>query len=181
MKVNGIYTATVAVAIIVILVSSAYSMVSAVQTNEIRDYGRNIVETKWRWQNTRHILSATVSDALADTGFNNGCAYDPVLDATMNAYFTDALNKMGNKCISRITNINGDATNTEVTFTLECFDDSTESSIEYNRTNIVVKKEVRYDTSAGPGVCEIDVRDRDTDKCEVDEIVSLSAFNMCDG
>ena len=70
---KGIYTATVSIIVIAMVMASAFSLVSIVQSQEQKSLAKDLVEIKWKMQNSESIIRKSVADALADSSFDSSC------------------------------------------------------------------------------------------------------------
>ena len=165
---KGMYTATVSIIVIAMVMASAFSLVSIAESQEQKGIAKGIVELKWKMQNTEALLGKSISDAIADSGFDNGCTYNQsMIIQKLDDYLSNtASNAFGSCSISNIR-VQGNQADTRVNFRLECIEQAGEMKIAYAKTG-EFRKSTTYYTGSG---CEIDVEDLETGKCEVDKII----------
>jgi len=190
MENKGLYTGAVGFIAVAIIIATSFAMVSTVQSHQQESYANNIMETKWQMQNTKHLVGKIVSDAMADSGYSNGCTFllgdiQDTLGNGSDGYLAETLDEAFSDCTVEVDSVVSPAPN-EVRVTIDnivCNREFDGITIEYKKQNIVFNKQITYYTDPFTFECmgeeSIDVRDIDSGKCDVDTIVALVPENIC--
>ena len=155
---KGIYTATVAVAALVIMVSliAATNQKAELETSDI--YRSSMLEVKRQWQNNQDLLDLAVADAIADGSYES-CVYsEALLDNTV--YLQNLVDKTSSNCKVEAVNKNGPQNNLKITIGLKCEKAfGNEFKVSYWK-DMEFKKETTV--SGAPGACAITIVDKES-------------------
>ena len=165
---KGIYTATVSIIVIAMVMASAFSLVSIVQSQEQKSLAKDIVEIKWKMQNSESIIRKSAADALADSSFDSSCTYNQsTLHNAVDSYIGNTLSDSFGNCNVEGLEVAGNQANTTISFELACVEEVAGIEMVYKNT-ISYSKEITYFTDS---TCHVDIKDLDTGECEVDKII----------
>ena len=169
MKTKGSYTGAIAIIAVVIMAVISFGMVSTREATAHENEAGAIIEAKWEMQNAHHLVGKVFADAIADSGVEQGCAFDLAATNTKaNTYFTASFTNYPPYCAVQNVVVGGSASSVTVDFDLQCSKEVGGIVINYTRKGFEFDKQVHYDNSAG---CLVDVEDNDTGECDVDTIV----------
>ncbi len=134
MNKKGLYSGSIALATIVLVIAVSFNIVSTGQAEESMGKADAIINAKWEVQNMGHLLEATAVDAMIDAIFV-ACSYDTVLiKSKFESYVLEpSIVNLGECTVSNIV-VSGGAANTLISFELKCTTNAaTGLTTEYNK------------------------------------------------
>ena len=179
MKTKGSYTGAIAIIAIVIMAIISFGMVSTREAAAHENEAGAIIEAKWEMQNAHHLVGKVFADAIADSGVEQGCAFDLAeVDTKANTYFTASFTNYPPLCsVQNVAVTEVIANNATVEFDLQCSKEVGGIVINYTRKGFTFDKQTYYDLSTGS--CLVDVEDNDTGECDVDTIDTVTTLVGC--
>ncbi len=160
---KGVYTATIALAVLILSIALIANTARDVSVEEGKAYKDTIVGVKAEWINLREVLDRAVTQGIADDIIANECGY---LDAPgkINGYFYSIVTEMfEGDCSYTSLEVNENNKNVAVNVVIGC-----EKSFG-DKFNVSYEKTVLFEktfSATGPSPCSINIIDKQSGNLE---------------
>jgi len=184
MKAIGSFSGAIALIAVVLVAVISFGMVLEREAATSSSEARAIIEAKWELQNAHHLAGKSFADAIADSVFEKGCAFD-WLDIETKAgnesagYLRDALNLSLQNCQVANVGAGGAGPNSiTLSFDIECTKELGNITVSYAKRGFAFDKRTDYYNDPALG-CLVDVKDNGSLECDVDRIDTVATGIGC--